>query len=99
MNRRREIGFVGEVVGHHADRYLTLPVRLLVNGSRDRSSLEVRGHLREQVRGYQLYFSGQTSRSQGPAHRQTVDGIHVQACKGWNAAEQIECFLETFVLI
>jgi len=44
--------FVGEVVGHDADGYLTLAVWLLVNRRCDGALLEVWGHLGEEIRGY-----------------------------------------------
>ena len=47
VNRRRQGCLAREVVGHEADRDLSLTIGLLVNRGGDRSALKVRSHFRE----------------------------------------------------
>ena len=63
VNSGWEGGPVGEMVRQDAHRDLTLAMRLLIDGRGDRSFLEIGRHLGEEVCGYQLYFSRQTTRS------------------------------------
>src|ERR1700730_13903169 len=74
-------------------------MRLLINGRRDGSLLEIGGHLGEQVRGDQFYLSSQAPGPKGVAHGKAVDGIYVQSGKSWNAPQEIKCLLEALILV
>jgi DNA-binding NarL/FixJ family response regulator len=56
MHVWREGHFVGQMVHQESDGHLALAMRLLIDGSGDRSFLEVGCHLREQVGRDQLYW-------------------------------------------
>src|SRR3989442_2104922 len=91
--------FVGEVVRHNTDGNLALAVWLLVNRRCNGTLLEVGRHFREQVRGYQLYFSSHAPRPKRMAHRQTIHRVYVDPRKARDTAQEVESFLETFIFI
>jgi hypothetical protein len=72
---------------------------LLVDRSRNDPFLEVRRHLREEIRGYQLYLPGKTSCPKGAAHRKTVDSIHIKPSQRWNTAKKIKRLLKTLLFV
>src|ERR1700675_974450 len=99
MRGRREVNAVGEVVGEETHRDLTLAVGVLVNRGGDNSFLKVRSHLGEEVRGDELYFSFETARSEGAAHRKAVDRVYIKSVECGETPEEIGCFLEAFVFV
>jgi hypothetical protein len=72
---------------------------LLVDRSPDDPFLEIRRHLREEVCGYQFYFSGKTSCSKGAVHRKTVDRIHIKSSQCRKTTKKIKRLLETLVFV
>jgi hypothetical protein len=99
VNRWGKVYLAREMVGQKPHSDLALPMRLLINGRRDGSFVEIRGHLGEQVRGDQFYLSRQAHGPKGVAHGKAVDGIYVQSGKSWNATQEIKCLLEALVLV
>jgi hypothetical protein len=96
---RGKVYLARKIVGQDPDRYLALPMRLLINGRRDGSLLEIGRHLGEEVGGDQFYLSSEAPGSEGVAHRKAVDGIYVQSGKSWNTTEEIKCLLEALILV
>ena len=77
MNRGWKWNLVSQMIGHESDGHLSLAVRLLVDGRRDDSFVEVRSHFGEQVGGDEFYFSRESMRAQRTAYRKTVDCVDV----------------------
>src|SRR5579863_69490 len=88
-----------EMVRHQTNRHLALTMRLLVDRSCDRPFFEIRRHLGEEIRRYQLCLSREASRAQRTANGEAVDGVHIKSGESWNPAQKIKRLLETFVFV
>src|SRR5579864_1242986 len=99
MHNRRETYLAGEMIRHSANGNLTLPVGLLVDGRCNCSLFEVRGHFHEKISSDELDLAAETSCTQGPAHREAVYGVYIDASQSRNPTQQIESLLEALVLV
>ena len=88
-----------KVIDHQPDGYLSLPVRVLINGRGDGPFFEIRRHRGKQVGGDKFYFTGQAFFSQRATDRKAVYGVHINAGQRWNALKQVKCLLKTFVFV
>ena len=79
MGCRRQMDFVGEVIGEETDGDLALAVRVLVNRGGDDAFLKVRSHLGEKVCRDELYFSFEAARTECAANGKAINGIHIKS--------------------
>src|SRR5258708_32916586 len=96
VDRRRKMGVVCEVIGHEPNSHLTLPIRLLVNGSSDRPLLKIGSHFGEKVRCYQFYFSSQALCHERAADRKTVNRFQLNAAKLRKTQQYTQEMLQRF---
>src|SRR5258708_38651761 len=99
MDSRWERYRAREVVDHESNRHLALAMGLLINGGRDCPFFKMGRHLREEIRRYQLDFSGKAACAEGTANGKTVHCIHVESSKRWIIAEKIKRLLKTLLLV
>src|SRR5690242_19593374 len=99
MDGRWKRNLAGQVVCHEPQRHLTLTMWLLVNRSGNDPLVKIRRHFREQVGRDEFHFSRQAMCSQGAAHRQTVDRVHVEPSKIRSASQEIERLLKALLLV
>src|SRR5579871_6024915 len=78
---------------------LPLPMRLVIDGSRDRAFFEMRRHLRKKVAGNQLYLSFKFPGPKSAADRQAVHRIDVYPSEFGNPPQKIESFLKALFFV